>query len=347
MLRHDGSVYLSTCGGTDIIQRMGPQANTPLHIVGRFDDPHTGAERSLPDLAEALKGRRTTCLWSDLPVDPFFAAQGVRQLPSAGHDGPFGGSLLIGGVHVQLGDWLEQARPQHVTLRYNLPNHQRLFDAIARIRAATDLDPELVFVSRAMQLSVALPGRVEPSLIRLERFLEVALERADTGAITVGRISRDVIEKHDPQDVPLYRMLAARGVRVRIMGGMCLAPWLADVPGVELLPAGAEPVSEFLASLDIFVYRTGSFIEPYGRVVLEAMAAGLPVVVAANGGYAEQITPGVDGFPVRNQEETLHALQLLVLSRDLRHRTGAAARNRAIEVHGPQAIALLASHYLD
>ena len=27
---------------------------SPLHILGHFDDPHTGAERSLPDLADAL-----------------------------------------------------------------------------------------------------------------------------------------------------------------------------------------------------------------------------------------------------------------------------------------------------
>jgi len=325
---------------------MVSASQTPLHIVGRFDDPHTGAERSLPDLADLLRGRRVTHLWSDMPVHPWFAARGVRQLGPAPGGHPVGGGLLVGGVHVQLGRWLEVASPERVTLRYNLPNHQRLFDAIARIRSATGLDPALVFVSQALQLSVGLPGRVEPSLIRLEPFLDLPVAPPRAGPLAVGRVSRDVVEKHDPQDVGLYRMLAARGVRVRLMGASCLQPWLADVSGVDLLPAGAQPVTEFLASLDVFFYRTGSFTEPYGRVVLEAMAAGLPVIAAASGGYAEQMTPGRDGFPVRTQEEALQALQALLHSRELRDRVGRAARLRAQAVHGPQAIEALVRRYL-
>jgi glycosyltransferase involved in cell wall biosynthesis len=156
-----------------------------------------------------------------------------------------------------------------------------------------------------------------------------------------------VIEKHDPQDAALYRMLAARGTRVRLMGGTCLRPWLHGVPGIELLEAGAEPVAEFLASLDIFFYRTGTFIEPYGRVVLEAMASGLPVVVAANGGYAEQITPGVDGIPFNSQEQALTALLALVAQPLRRLQIGTSARSRALEIHGPAAIEQMLANYLD
>ena len=321
-------------------------ARSVLHLVGRFDDPYTGAERELPDLASALQGRRETMLWSVVPPHPVFAAQGVRAISATQGEFPSGGLLLLGGVHVRLGRWLEQAHPARIALRYNLPNHQRLFDAIARIRAATDVEPELLFASTALQLSVGLPGRVEPSLIRLDPFLQSPVERPERAFVTVGRVSRDVIEKHDPQDAALYRMLAARGIRVRIMGGTCLRPWLGDVPGVELLPAGAEEVSRLLQSLDVFFYRTGSFTEPYGRVVLEAMASGLPVVVAANGGYAEQITPGVNGIPIHRQEEALHALQTLARQPALRQKIGLAARARAIEVHGPAAIERLVEHYL-
>ena len=54
---------------------------------------------------------------------------------------------------------------------------------------------------------------------------------------TVGRVSRDALDKHHPEDPALYRMLASRGLRVRIMGGTCLASALVGVEGVELLPA--------------------------------------------------------------------------------------------------------------
>ena len=114
-------------------------APPPLHVVGRFDDPYTGAERSLPDLVQALQGRRETILWSDVPPHPAFVAQGVRALRPFAQEYPKGGLLLVGGVHVQLGPWLEFAQPLRVALRYNLPNHQRLFDAIARIRVATGI----------------------------------------------------------------------------------------------------------------------------------------------------------------------------------------------------------------
>jgi glycosyltransferase involved in cell wall biosynthesis len=39
--------------------------------------------------------------------------------------------------------------------------------------------------------------------------------------------------------------------------------------------------------------------EPFGQVVLEGLAAGLPVVAAAAGGPAELITDGVDGLLTR------------------------------------------------
>ena len=318
----------------------------PLHIVGRFDDPHAGAERSLPGLADALRGRRPVSVWSDVPPHPYFVQRGVRAMLPGQGDGPAGGHLLVAGVHVRLGSWLERCGASRITLHYNLPSHQRLFDAISRIRAATGIDPELVFVSGVIRASVGLPGRIEPCLIRLDDFVRIPLPRMDKGQLTVGRVSRDVLEKHDPQDVTLYRMLAARGVRVRILGGRCLGPWLGAEAGIELLPAGAEPVEEFLAGLDIFFYRTGTFSEPYGRVVLEAMAAGLPVVVAANGGYAEQIRQGQDGLLVSDQNEAIVALQKLVMSAETRHRIGAAARERALQLHGPQASARIAENYL-
>ena len=101
-----------------------------------------------------------------------------------------------------------------------------------------------------------------------------------------------------------------------------------------------------MCSLDIFFYRTGTFTEPYGRVVLEAMASGLPVVVAANGGYAEQIAPGLEGFPVQHQEEALQAIHRLAASAELRHRIGTAARARAMQAHGPAARERLLENYL-
>jgi glycosyltransferase involved in cell wall biosynthesis len=50
-----------------------------------------------------------------------------------------------------------------------------------------------------------------------------------------------------------------------------------------------------LHDLDVLVHASTS-PEPFGQVVLEGMAAGLPVVAAVPGGPAEIIVDGVDGL---------------------------------------------------
>jgi len=112
---------------------------------------------------------------------------------------------------------------------------------------------------------------------------------------------------------------------------------LAGVNGVELLPAGHESMASFCGSLDAFFYRTGASREAYGRVVLEAMAAGLPVVVHELGGYAEVIEQGVSGYIIQNQEEAYDSMMALKASAALCLKVGAAAMTRATAVHGRQA----------
>ncbi|MBP7566570.1 MAG: glycosyltransferase family 4 protein [Burkholderiaceae bacterium] len=319
---------------------------TPLHLVSRFQEPHAGAELELPDLADALAGRRECRLWSVDDPHPVYVARGVRRLDVQRGDSPVGGMLLLGGVHVALGPWLEDGRFERIAVRYNLPLHERLLRMIARIRHATGLDPELLFVSEVMRSALALPGRIEPSFIALPPYLSIPVARPPGRPFTVGRVSRDVLEKHHPDDVILYRLLASTGAQVRIMGGTCLAPWLDGVEGIELLPAGAEPVAAFNASLDTFYYRTGGMFEPYGRVVFEAMASGLPVVVSRQGGFADGIDDGESGLLFDTQEEAWDALTSLRADPGLRLRMGERARQKAQRLHGDEAVQALLDFYL-
>jgi glycosyltransferase involved in cell wall biosynthesis len=328
-------------------------SSTTLHLLGRFSELYTGAERELLDLRRLLAGRRPVKLWSDVPVNQAYAAEGIAAIQPFAHQFPKDGTLLIGGVHLQPGIWLKYTRFERIVVLYNISNQRQLFAIVDSVREFTGLEPELVFVSGLLQRSAALPGRVIPSLLDLTPFLKVAATRLDESPhglavrpFTVGRVSRDFLDKHHPHDLSLYRMLASRGIRVRIMGGTCLTPGLGGVEGIELLPAGAEPVPDFYASLDAVFYRTGQFVEAYGRVVLEAMGAGLPVVAHELGGYAEVIEQGNSGFLVRTQEEAFDALLALENSGELRHRTGKAARQQAIKIHGPAATERHLAFYL-
>ena len=317
--------------------------NPPLHILGRFGDPHSGAELQVLELARRLQGRRPVRLWSDVAPHPVFVRQGVRHVRPFDRQIPNGGSLLLGSIYTDSALWLRHAKLDAVVVHYNVTDHEGLFEKIAEVRAATGLEPQLSFVSRPLQMAVNLPGFVEPSWIDLTEFLaiprssSIRLHKAaiETGQrFTVGRISRDFLGKHHDLDASLYRMLVQRGVRVRVMGGTCLTEQLAGVEGVELLPAGAMPAAEFLTGIDLFFYRTGIFSEAYGRVVLEAMAAGLPVVVGAQGGYAEAVQHGVSGLFVRSQEEAFDAITRLAGDAAAGATLGSQARSRAEELHG-------------
>jgi glycosyltransferase involved in cell wall biosynthesis len=75
-----------------------------------------------------------------------------------------------------------------------------------------------------------------------------------------------------------------------------------------------------------------SFYEPFGNVVLEAMASGLPVVGSGIGGMAETIEHGVTGYHVTpgNSAELSDYLCRLLMDSDLRSKMSRAARQTAV-----------------
>lgn len=86
-----------------------------------------------------------------------------------------------------------------------------------------------------------------------------------------------------------------------------------------------------LGGLDVLLHCSTK-PEPFGRVLIEAMALGVPVVAARDGGVPEIVNDGVDGFLARpgDMEAYLQALARLAESSKLRARIGAAGR-RTVE----------------
>jgi glycosyltransferase involved in cell wall biosynthesis len=68
------------------------------------------------------------------------------------------------------------------------------------------------------------------------------------------------------------------------------------------------------------------WFEPSGRVVAEAMSAGLPVVCHVNGGYRELIEDGESGFLFNSTKQAVEILERLRADPPLAARVGAAAR---------------------
>lgn len=92
-----------------------------------------------------------------------------------------------------------------------------------------------------------------------------------------------------------------------------------------------DPAAE-LAQLDVLVHAS-IIPEPFGQVIVEGMAAGLPVVAADAGGPTEIISDGTDGllYPPGDASALAQALGRLAEDAELRTRLGGAARVTARE----------------
>lgn len=98
------------------------------------------------------------------------------------------------------------------------------------------------------------------------------------------------------------------------------------------LPYQREPahLARVLASCDAFVHANDA--EPFGLIVLEAIASGLPVVGVASGGVAESVDDAVGQLAERSTGPALAEAIEALFARDVRS-VSEAARMRAVERH--------------
>jgi glycosyltransferase involved in cell wall biosynthesis len=88
--------------------------------------------------------------------------------------------------------------------------------------------------------------------------------------------------------------------------------------------------------------------EPFGRVAIEAMAFGRPVIAAAHGGLLDIVTDGGSGLLVepRNVEALAGAMSRLANDADMRAQLGAQARTRQQQVFSVDAYVQGVTHAL-
>jgi alpha-1,6-mannosyltransferase len=94
-------------------------------------------------------------------------------------------------------------------------------------------------------------------------------------------------------------------------------------------------LARVLASCDAFVHANDN--EPFGLIVLEAMACGLPVVGVGAGGVAESVDEEVGQLAIASEAAAFAEAIEALFSRDIAS-IGAAARLRAAERHGWDAV---------
>lgn len=99
------------------------------------------------------------------------------------------------------------------------------------------------------------------------------------------------------------------------------------------LPYQTDPkdLAALMAGCDAFVHANDA--EPFGLIVLEAMASGLPVVGVDSGGVAESVDHGVGELARRSTPEDFAEAVDALFARDVAA-VGRAARERADREHG-------------
>lgn len=106
-----------------------------------------------------------------------------------------------------------------------------------------------------------------------------------------------------------------------------------------------EDVFGALSEMDILVHASLS-PEPFGQVIVEGLAAGVPVIATRDGGPSEILTHGVDGLlyepgDVRGLAELLQRLSAEPKLREqLRDRGRRRARDFSPAVVGPLVLAI-------
>jgi glycosyltransferase involved in cell wall biosynthesis len=189
----------------------------------------------------------------------------------------------------------------------------------AGLAAGTCSAGRTVVIRNAVDVRAArrapLNGR-PPAIMSVGRLKEpkdfVGLVRA------LGRLERGSFRAQIVGDGPDRGAVEAELARLGLHGSVELAGTVEDV-------------AERLAAADVFVLS--SYSEGMPMSVLEAMAAGLPVVATAVGGLPELVVDGETGLlvPPGRQEELAAALRRVVDDEELRRRLGAAGRARAEE----------------
>lgn len=193
---------------------------------------------------------------------------------------------------------------------------------------------DLTVIPSAVDLDRFRPG-VDASGLRTDLRLDGKRVAVFTGRLVPHKGVDVILEAlvQLPRDV----VLVVVGAGPRLPSLIGLARRLGVDDRVRFCPAVSdEDLPRYLALADVFVFPSQNRLEGFGLVVAEAMAAGLPVVIADMPGVREVIEPGREGLLAEPliANDLAEKLRTILDDPALGKRMGRAARERAEERYG-------------
>lgn len=205
---------------------------------------------------------------------------------------------------------------------------------IERLRATADV---VVANSRYTAQSLGLDNIwVIANGITCEAFADLPAPAQSARPFTVGMISSNLPKKGLFDFMALAAKLSDQAdVRCHLVGPE--NEWVARIkqnslPKNLVFVPYVETPQQALADIDVLV-NLSHFEESFGRSVLEAMAAGRPVVAYRWGALPELIEDGETGYlvPMGDVDGVCHRVRELASDLELCKRLGAASQRRAAE----------------
>jgi glycosyltransferase involved in cell wall biosynthesis len=270
-------------------------------------------------------------------LSPLFSPRCWRAAARLRADG------LVGALHQggRTGGWgriLLPGIPQAGVMHREKPSSYRFFRHLLTLsegyRRQLETDP----AARGKKIAAARNGLLSAPALPARR-LDVR-----TGPPVIGFLGR----MHSVKGIGLLLeaagLLRAEGRDFRlVVAGGPPGEWPAlaarhGVAEVTSFPGWTDRPESFYAATDIFCLPSRN--EPFGLVLIEAMAQGLPVVATRCNGPLGIVTPEHDGLltPPGEVAPLAAALRRLLDDEALRHRLGAAARQTAHRDFGPAAV---------
>lgn len=180
--------------------------------------------------------------------------------------------------------------------RLDLPEHQKVFDSFGSVPVVSISDAQRGPVPQARWVQTVHhglpehllgPRPVKPAYLAV--LGRIAPEKAVDQAIRIAvrcNLPLKIAAKVDRADVDYFE----REIRP-----------LLDLPGIEYIgEIGDEEKAEFLSGAMALLMPI-AWPEPFGLVMIEAMACGTPVIAYRSGSVPEVVEHGVTGFIVENE----------------------------------------------